>query len=81
MPGTAPTVQFRSTAPVLRRLNLSTWSATMNTYPIDARPSFWLIAAFVLIVGLGVLGAAADVRAPSGLMQVPSIDAVAQFGD
>ncbi len=54
---------------------------TTHTYPIDARPSLWLIAAFVLIVGLGVLGLAADVRDPSASMQVPSIDAVAQFGD
>ena len=83
MPGVAPTVQCRSTAPVTRRPNLSTWSATMSTqaHPTDAPATLSRIAAFILVVGLSVLAVAAQLHLPSGAMQVPLTDDVAQFGD
>jgi len=50
-----------------------------QTHPIDAPASPSLIAAFILILGLGV--AALVIHPPSGSMQGPSTDAVAEFGD
>jgi len=50
-----------------------------QTHPIDARPSLWLIAAFMLIVGLGVLRLATQVQEPS--TDAIATEAVAQFGD
>jgi hypothetical protein len=68
--------------------DLSTWSATMttHTHPIDARANVSLIAAFILIVGFGVLALATDVRPRSESMQVPSTEgtsteAVVEWGD
>jgi hypothetical protein len=57
-----------------------------QTHPIDARPSLSLIAAFTLIIFLGVLALAAQVHPRSGMMQGPSTDAtatdaVAEWGD
>jgi hypothetical protein len=52
---------------------------------IEAPASRPLIAAFILIVGLGVLALAAYVHPRSGSMQGPSTgaatEAVAEFGD
>ena len=87
MPRPAPTVQFRSTAPVLRRPELSIWSATMptQTHLIDAPASRPLIAASILIVALGLLALGPQVHPRSGSMQGPSTDtateAVAEWGD
>src|SRR5262249_60584164 len=50
-----------------------------QTHPIDARPSLWLIAAFMLIVGLGVLGMATQVQEPS--TDGVTTEAVGQFAD
>jgi len=57
-----------------------------QTHLIDAPPSFSRVAAFVLIVGLGVLALAAHVHPRSGSVLGPSTDAiateaVAEFGD
>jgi hypothetical protein len=49
--------------------------------PIDARANVSLIAAFLLIVGLGVLTLRAVVHPASGSMYVPSTEAVAEWGD
>ena len=80
MPHAAPTVQFRSTAPVVGA-QLSTWSATMptETHPIDARPSLSLIAASILIVVVGVFALATHVQGPS--TDAVATEAVAEFGD
>ena len=49
---------------------------------IDAPASRSLIAAFILIVGLGVLALVADPHPGSGSLQGPSAtEAVAEFGD
>jgi hypothetical protein len=47
-----------------------------QTHPIDVPATRALIAAFILIVGFGVLALTGTVP-----MQVPSTDDVAQFGD
>jgi len=50
-----------------------------QTHPIDVRPSRSLIAAFILIVGLGVLSFVADVHLRSGNGDVET-PAVAELG-
>jgi hypothetical protein len=54
---------------------------TTQTHKIDASATRSRIAAFVLIVGLGVLALTAQSQSRSGSMQTPSTDAVAEFGD
>jgi len=50
-----------------------------ETHPIDARPSLSLIAAFLLIVGAGVVALAIQGQPPS-TATIP-VEAVAEFGD
>jgi hypothetical protein len=50
-----------------------------QTHPIDAPPSRSLIAAFLLIVGLGVLSFVADVHLPNGDDAVAA-PAIAELG-
>jgi hypothetical protein len=57
-----------------------------EAHPIDARANVSLIAAFLLIVGLGVTALVANVTPRSEWMQVPVTDStatqpVAEFGD
>jgi hypothetical protein len=52
-----------------------------ETHPIDARPSLSLIAAFMLIVGFGVLALATQVQRPSTDATATATEAVAEFGD
>jgi len=50
-------------------------------HPLDAPASRSRIAAFILIVGLGVLAVVAQARTPSVAMQGLSTDTVVEFGD
>ena len=56
-----------------------------ETHPIDAQASLSLVAAFILIVGLGVLALVIPVHPWSSSMQGHSTgagtEAVAEFGD
>ena len=58
---------------------------TTQTHKIDVPPSRSLIAAFILIVGLGVLALVARVNPPAGWAQFPAgggaTEVVAEFGD
>ncbi|HEY1907998.1 MAG TPA: hypothetical protein VGG91_18255 [Myxococcaceae bacterium] len=54
---------------------------TTQTHRILVPATRSLIAAFVLIVSLGVLALAAQFHFVGGSMQVPSPDAVAEWGD
>jgi hypothetical protein len=54
---------------------------TTQTHPIDVPATRALISAFVLIFGLGVLALTAQFHSPSGSMQVPTTEAVAEWGD
>jgi hypothetical protein len=62
---------------------LSTWSATMPTqpHPLDAPASRSRIAAFILIVGLGVLAVVAQAHPRNGSDLGPWTESVAEFGD
>lgn len=49
--------------------------------PIDARTNVSLLAAFLLIVGLGVITLRAVAQPESSSIYVPSTEAVADWGD
>lgn len=56
-----------------------------ETHPIDARANLSLIAAFLLIIGFGVVALVVPIHSLNGSMQGPSTgaatEAVAEFGD
>ena len=55
-----------------------------ETHPIDARPSLSLIAAFMLIVGFGVLALGSHLQPRAGWGQLPASGGateLVEFGD